>query len=149
MKKFIQTNGKVIDDLFGYVKEWVEKHPISEIHIGCDSQEVSGKVNYVTAICLYQLGKGAHIIYKKERVPAINNMYTKLWPEVVKAVEAAEMLKDIGMRIVVHVDYNSDKTEKSNSLYESGLGYIKSMGFEATGKPNAWAASKCADNYCR
>jgi predicted RNase H-related nuclease YkuK (DUF458 family) len=39
--------------------------------------------------------------------------------------------------------------EKSNQLYEAGIGYAKSMGYDAVGKPHAWAASSAADNYCR
>lgn len=149
MGKFVNERIGVIDNIREYVQNWVNKHPVSEIHIGCDSQEVTGKVNYVTTICLYELGKGAHVLYKKEHVPTISNMYTKLWDEVVKAVQTAEDLKDIGPRIVIHVDYNSDKGEKSNRLYDSGIGYAKSFGFDAVGKPNAWAATHAADNYCR
>jgi predicted RNase H-related nuclease YkuK (DUF458 family) len=155
MENFKQTNGKVIDDLFAYVKDWVERYPNSEIFIGCDSQEVSNKINYVTTVCLYELGKGVHIILKKEieskpnSTNPISNMYPKLWSEVVKSVEVAEYLKGIDRKITVHVDYNSKQNEKSNQLYEAGIGYAKSMGYDAVGKPNAWAASCAADNYCR
>jgi predicted RNase H-related nuclease YkuK (DUF458 family) len=155
MRKFTQTNGKVIDDLFGYVKEWVEKYPNSEIYIGCDSQEVASKINYVTTVCLYEIGHGVHVILNKESIPkpkTINplaNMHPKLWFEVVKSVEVAEYLKGIEKKITVHVDYNSKQSEKSNQLYEAGIGYAKAMGYDAVGKPHAWAASCAADNYCR
>ena len=77
------------------------------------------------------------------------NMHTRLWAEVTKSIDVAEMLKDLDKRITVHVDYNSKESEKSNQLYEAGIGYAKSMGYDAVGKPDAWAASSAADNYCR
>ena len=155
MKNFKQTNGKVIDDLFEYVKDWIEKYPNSEIFVGCDSQEVGDKINYVTTVCLYEIGHGVHVILKKEAEPKpqsthpLANMHPKLWSEVVRSVEVAEHLKGIDKKITVHVDYNSKDSEKSNQLYEAGIGYAKSMGYDAVGKPHAWAASCAADNYCR
>jgi predicted RNase H-related nuclease YkuK (DUF458 family) len=155
MKNFIQTNGKVIDNLFEYVKDWVERYPNSEIFVGCDSQEVGNKINYVTTVCLYEIGHGVHVILKKESEPRpqltnpLANMHPKLWSEVVRSVEVAESLKGINKKITVHVDYNSKDNEKSNQLYEAGIGYAKSMGYDAVGKPHAWAASSAADNYCR
>ena len=155
MKDFRTKDGLIIENVSEYVSEWLVKHPESEIYIGCDSQEVGSNVNYVTTICLYEFGKGAHVIHCKEIEPRpkkgdpIANMHPKLWSEVVRSVNAAEMLKDIDTKITVHVDYNSKPSEKSNQLYEAGIGYAKSMGYDAVGKPHAWAASNCADNYCR
>lgn len=155
MKRFKQTNGYVIEDLFNYVKDWVEKNPNSEIFVGCDSHEVGEKINYATTICLYKVGYGVHVIVNKESIPKpktlnpLANMHPKLWSEVVRSVEVADYLKGINKKITVHVDYNSKDGEKSNQLYEAGIGYAKSMGFNAVGKPHAWAASCAADNYCR
>jgi predicted RNase H-related nuclease YkuK (DUF458 family) len=155
MKNFKLVNGKNIDDLFAYVKNWVEQYPNSEIFVGCDSQEVGGKINYVTTVCLYEIGHGVHVVVRKESEPRPKNMsplanlHPKLWSEVVKSVEVAEYLKEINKKITVHVDYNSKESEKSNQLYEAGIGYAKSMGYDAVGKPHAWAASCAADNYCR
>jgi uncharacterized protein len=155
MKKFTQTNGTIIDDLFNYVKEWIEENPNSEIFVGCDSQEVGSEINYVITVCLYNIGRGVHVILNKESTPKpktlnpLANMYPKLWSEVVRSVEVADFLKGINRKITVHLDYNSKDSEKSNQFYEAGIGYVKSMGYDAVGKPDAWAASNCADNYCR
>ena len=152
---FRTRDGIVIENIANYVEEWTTRHPDSEIYVGCDSQEVGHKINYVTTICMYEFGKGAHVIHCKETIdkPAklnpIANMHPKLWSEVVRSVNVAESLKDINAKITVHVDYNSKQSEKSNQLYEAGIGYAKSMGYDAVGKPDAWAASSAADNYCR
>lgn len=153
MKKFQNRDGQKIENVSEYVKNWLNEHIECEIYIGCDSQETHNRVTYVTTICLYERGKGAHVIYKKEYEPkqtlGKTNMHTRLWNEVTKSIEVADTLKDLDRPITVHVDYNSKQTEKSNQLYEAGIGYAKSMGYDAVGKPDAWAASSAADNYCR
>jgi predicted RNase H-related nuclease YkuK (DUF458 family) len=71
-----------------------------------------------------------------------------LWNEVTKAVEIAEMLKDLG-KITVHVDINSNPRFRSYQLYDASMGLITSMGFEAAGKPLAWAATCGANKHCQ
>ena len=153
MKKFQNKDGVKIENVSEYVKNWLIQNNNSDIYIGCDSQETNNRITYVTTICLYEKGRGAHVIYRKEyeqkATRGKTNMHTRLWNEVTKSIEVADMLKDLEKRITVHVDYNSKQNEKSNQLYEAGIGYAKSMGYDAVGKPDAWAASSAADNYCR
>jgi predicted RNase H-related nuclease YkuK (DUF458 family) len=153
MKKFQNKDGVKIENVSEYVKNWLSQNDNSDIYIGCDSQETNHRVTYVTTICLYEKGRGAHVIYKKEYEPKTTrgkmNMHTRLWTEVTKSIEVADMLKVLDRPITVHVDYNSKQSEKSNQLYEAGIGYAKSMGYDAVGKPDAWAASSAADNLCR
>jgi predicted RNase H-related nuclease YkuK (DUF458 family) len=149
MRVFKNKEGKKIEDILEYVKNWISTHQDSEIYIGCDSQEINGKTNYVTTICMYEIGKGVHVIYNKEQEPRSNSMHSRLWLEVEKSIEVAEIIKDIDKKITLHIDYNSKQSGKSNQLYEAGIGYVKSMGYDAVGKPNAWAASTAADNFCR
>ena len=55
----------------------------------------------------------------------------------------------------IHLDYNhigiSDEghENKSNQLYQMGMGLFCGYGFKVHGKPNAWAASSAANAYCR
>lgn len=155
MKGFKDISGNEIQDLQDYVTKWVKKNEDSEIFIGCDSQEYKERITYAVSVCLYRIGNGAHVIvkkeheYKKEGYDSLKNILPKLWNEVVKSVEVAETLKDVGKKITIHLDYNSSKNDKSNQLYESGIGFVKSLGFLAEGKPDAWSATKVADKYCR
>lgn len=148
---FKKKNGHVIDDIGAYVKDWTDEHPNSEIYVGCDSQMEGDRINYATSICLCNVGKGTHIVTSKETASDARNiaMVTRLWSEVERAIQAAELIKDVDKNITIHVDYNSKKSEKSNQLYEAGIGYAKSLGYEAVGKPHAFAASRAADHECR
>lgn len=149
MKNFKRNNGEIIEDLVAYVAEWLETHPNSELYIGCDSQDIGKKIKYAVSVCLYEIGKGGHYVTSVSYITKQTSFEHKLWNEVVKSVEAAELLKDLGVRIVIHVDYNSNPKEKSNQLYEAGLGYAIGLGYEAVGKPDAWAATHVADKHCR
>ena len=148
-KYFKTRQGLEITDLKQYVADWIESHDIVEIFVGCDSQEMEKELSYATCICLYENKKGAHVITKNEREPKVRAMETKLWNEVTKAIEAAEQIKDCGVKISLHLDFNSNPKFKSNQLFEAGLGYAISMGYHAEGKPNAVAASYASDRECR
>jgi len=66
--------------------------------------------------------------------------------------EAYEELFEIldGKHIELHIDVNSKEGEGSNIVYNAAVGYIKGMtGLDPKTKPDAWAASCCADHYCK
>ena len=169
---FRKFDGTLIEDVNTYVKNWSKENPYGQVIIGCDSQEHSKYVTYAIAIVMHYKdrwggGHGAHVIKSvmkdyKFRTPdgtlKIKNgkksfdtsvLQGKLWREVELTVQAAKLLKDCDLKIRIHVDYNSKENEMSNVLYASGIGYAQGMGFEAEGKPYAWAASKVADALCR
>ena len=64
-------------------------------------------------------------------------------------VQAAQMLDGCTKKIEIHLDYNSDAHAMSSILYSSGIGYAKSFGYEAYGKPDGFCSAIVADKYCR
>jgi hypothetical protein len=149
MAKFRTRQGMVIHNLKEYVENWISDKPNAEIYIGCDSQTRDKKIDYAVSVCMYEPGKGGHIINKKETESMKPNNYMRLWEEVNKSVIVADILKGIDRKITIHVDYNSNPNEKSHELYDAGIGYAKSMGYEAAGKPHAWAATHAADKIVK
>ena len=161
MGKFKTYQGMVIDDLKRYVSNWVADKPDAQIFVGCDSQQNNKEVDYAVSVCIYNPGKGGHIISRKTTHDLIfkggkrhkskdeEAIFDRLWKEVEMAVDVADELKDIGRYIMIHCDYNSKESELSNRLYGSGIGYALEHGYEAAGKPFAWAATHSADNAVR
>jgi len=160
---FKKYDGTVIEDVNSYVREWVTKYPHSEISIGCDSQQHTTYVKYSIAIVMHKfleskeenpdrVGKGAHIISATiidKNKTLKTDLYTKLFAEAIYTVEAAQLLDGCDKKVVIHLDYNSKKEEYSNILYTAGLGYVRGMGFDVLGKPDAWSASHAADALCK
>lgn len=166
---FRKFDGTRIEDVNSYVKEWALKNPYGEIIIGCDSQEYSRYVTYAIAIVMHFKdqwggGHGAHVIKsiikdKASKTPSsarkgrknfdTSALQGKLWREVELTIQTAQLLTDCNKKIRIHVDYNSDESAASHILYAPGLGYAQGLGYEAEGKPHAWAATHVADSLCR
>ncbi|MFW6311066.1 MAG: ribonuclease H-like YkuK family protein [Nanoarchaeota archaeon] len=154
---FKKFDGSKVENIDSYVKDWIRKHPNGNVTIGCDSQTHPRYVKYAITIVMHDvdengIGHGAHVIYATVKDTNKNlkkDTYSKLWAEAEYTIMAAKMLESCEKNIKIHLDYNSKEGEYSNALYQSGIGYIKGMGFEAFGKPYSWAASHVADGLCK
>jgi len=118
-----------------------------DIHVGCDSQNYKRYTVYVTTVVFRYPDNGAHVIYRRERVPKILDLWTKLWGETERSVALAQLiLEECNLRVKqIDLDFNSDPAYPSQKLISASAGYIKSLGFDAKAKPNllmaAWAAN--------
>ena len=161
--EFTKIDGTVIKDVAQYLRDYIEsKDGEIDIMIGCDSLPKAQKyATYTTVIAIYTVGKGAHLMYQRETRVKTKDLYDRLWKEVVRSMEVAKYLKsqgilDIkkirGLDMHLHVDVNPDPgngANKSNAVFESAVGFITSMGFKCSTKPDAPAASYAADCICR
>ena len=117
-----------------------------KIHVGCDSQNIGKSTHYATTVVFHIGNSGCHFVYKKEKLPKIDDMWTKLWGETTRSVEIANYLKDNGVNIhSVDLDFNSNDSHKSNKLVSASVGYVESMGFKANIKPSILPAISAAD----
>ena len=116
--KFRKVDGTVIDDVAQYVKDYFNAKRTNnftdefEIFIGTDSQRVRrGRLTlYATVICLYTVGKGAHIIYTRTKRDDIGPtqkkikgrkgsdpmLFRRLEWEVTYSMQVADYLKENG-----------------------------------------------------
>ncbi len=145
---FRTSSGMVINDVRQYVSAWLKEHPKGKVFIGSDSQVRGDLVKYSTVVCLWDVGHGVWEAYSTVKIPRPNDRFTRLWNEVQRSVEVAELLRDIA-QVTVHMDFNSNPKFPSYKLYDAGMGLVKAMGFEAAGKPYSWAASTGANKRCQ
>lgn len=145
---FRTTQGMIVNDIRQYVRAWLREHPKGKVYIGSDSQVRGNVVKYSTVICLWNVGCGVWEIYSTVKIPRPNDRFSRLWNEVQRSVEVAELLRDVAP-VEVHMDFNSDPSFPSYQLYDAGMGLVKSMGFEAAGKPHSWAATCGANRRCQ
>ena len=84
------TDGRGFE-LAEYVKDFLVRHKDYEvkIYLGCDSQNKSTNTTYATTVVFHIENTGCHVIYKKEVMTEIKDMWTRLWMECEKSVEAA------------------------------------------------------------
>ena len=143
---------KILDEtkfeLSNYVLKYLSNSESQniKIHVGCDSQNIGKSTHYATTVVFHIGNSGCHFVYKKEKLPKIDDMWTKLWGETTRSVEIANYLKDNGVNIdSVDLDFNSNDSHKSNKLVSASVGYVESMGFKANIKPSILPAISAAD----
>lgn len=149
-------------ELNDVVKVINESSKESKIYIGCDSivikrrKEKFRKIRYTTVIVIHIDGaKGGNVYgtfeydvigkgeqYKRE--PKL-----RLMNEVYKIAELyMELAPLVNKDIEVHLDLNPNEKHLSNKVVNQALGYVKGVcGVDAKLKPDAWAASACADKW--
>ena len=139
-----ETKFELSNYVLKYLRDSVYKN--IKIHVGCDSQNIGKSTHYATTVVFHIGNSGCHFVYKKEKLPKIDDMWTKLWGETTRSVEIANYLKDKGVNIhSVDLDFNSNDSHKSNKLVSASVGYVESMGFKANIKPSILPAISAAD----
>ena len=135
---FRTCQGKKIENLTDYIKQYVEEHPNIQIIVGCDSQNYSKDTVYVTAVVLYTPGHGGHVIFEKERLPKERIRATRLMNEVWRSVDTAN-----------DIDVNPNPRWKSNEVFESARGLVEGMGYKCRYKSLNVMATCAADFIVR
>lgn len=146
--KFKKLTGEQILELSDYVKDYLElnKNYDVKIYLGCDSQTKGIKTTYATTIVFHVGNTGCHVIYKKDTVPVIRDMWSRLWKETELSVEVALYLRAAGIEInTIDLDYNENPVHNSNKLVTATIGYVESLGFKARIKPELLPAVYAAD----
>ena len=146
--KFKKLTGGEQFDLAKYTKEYLEANKDYDVkmYLGCDSQTKADKTTYATTLVFHVESSGCHIIYKKEVVPVIRDMWNRLWKETELSVKAALYLRENGIEInTIDLDYNIDPIHESNRLVKAAVGYVESLGFKARVKPELLPAVYAAD----
>lgn len=140
------------------VKEYLAQTPAtSKIYLGCDSIKYKkGKTwfaRYTTVIVIHiESSKGCKVFGYSERErdydPNKEKPRMRLMNEAYKVCEMytlmAEELEDF--EVEIHLDINTDKKHNSSIVINEACGYVIGMtGLTAKPKPEAFAASYCAD----
>ena len=142
--------GRRAFDVCEYVREMMASGALFSLHVGCDSQNYRCHTVYVTTVVFRYPQAGAHVIYRKEKVPRISDMWTKLWGETERSVALAHLLREESEVEVeqIDLDFNTDPAYPSNKLLSASAGYIQSLGFQSGAKPDLLMAAWAADALC-
>ncbi len=133
-----------------YVQSVLTTNPEVEVYVGCDSQNYPQTTVYVSTVLFRYPNRGANVLYVKEKVNKITDMWTRLWEETERSIVVARFLQEECSVNVkqIDMDYNSDQSFASNKLVHAAVGYAESMGFEARTKPDLLMATWAANVLC-
>jgi uncharacterized protein len=140
------SNGSTVD-LISYVSNYLDINENIDILIGCDSQNYREKTLYATVVALYNRGRGAHLIFKKEITPVEPTRQIRLMNEVWKSIEVAEFIRKNGLPRAkyIDIDLNPDSKYKSNEVLRSAVGLVEGMGYSVRYKTMGLAVTYAAD----
>ena len=149
-RKFTVMGGLLKHDVCDYITAMTSESEV-QVHVGCDSQNHKRHTVYVTTVVFRFPNNGAHVIYRRERVPKILDMWTKLWGETERSVELANLiLEECNLRVAqIDLDFNSDSKYASHKLVSASSGYIASLGFNSKVKPDLLMAAWAANVLCQ
>jgi len=149
-RKFQVMGGRLKHDVCDYITAMTGESDV-EVHVGCDSQNHKRHTVYVTTVVFRFPNNGAHVIYRRERVPKILDMWTKLWGETERSVALANLiLEECNLRVAqIDLDFNSDSKYASHKLVSASSGYITSLGFDSKVKPDLLMAAWAANVLCQ
>ena len=137
-----------------------------ELTIGTDSQNHASGTKIVTVISMICKGHGGIFFYRKQDIPKIRVLKTKIQEETSRSIENAtgfvdalayalidydidleQMSNDGRFTFAVHADIGH--AGKTNQLITEITSWIKTCGFEVAIKPDSYAASGIANRITK
>lgn len=120
------------------------------VHIGTDSLQVGRSTRFVTVVVILTPHKGGRVAYRRAAVPRIASLRERLLKEVWRSVELGLQFSPVARgELTVHIDANPVVRHRSSAYMQELVGLVVGQGFRARVKPDAWAATHCADHIVR
>jgi|TARA_B110000977_G_scaffold201047_1_gene293871 predicted RNase H-related nuclease YkuK (DUF458 family) len=139
-------------DLATYLKNYIKNNSNNSIriYVGCDSHVKGEHTTYVSTVVIHVGNSGCHVLYKKEKVDPIRDLFRKLWGEVERSVEVTLYLRENGINIhTIDLDLNHQEEHASNKVVNAAMGYVKSLDIKVRIKPDILPAIAAADNLSK
>lgn len=120
-----------------------------KVCIGTDSQRYVDRFEFATVILFLRKGKGGFMLIHNDTLHSLPKIKERMLMEATRSIEIAYHLCDLfekhNTALEVHADINTSPRFASNTSLAEAMGYILSMGFTFKAKPEAYAASCCAN----
>ncbi len=120
-----------------------------KVCIGTDSQVRGAETEFATVVLLLRKGKGGYMFITSEKTLMRMTIKERMLHEVSRSIEIAyhlcPLFDSYKTELEVHADINTNPRFGSNTALSEAMGYILSMGFTFKAKPDAVAASCCAN----
>lgn len=130
---FIQS-----DDRFDY-----------RVLVGTDSEVQEGSIDFVSAIVVHRVGRGARYFWRRTIVTERFELRQRLWEEALMSLDVSQQLLELlhhldgSFRFELHLDLGT--VGKSHSVVREITNMVRSYGVAYKLKPESYAASKIAD----
>lgn len=155
------TKGEIsFDDMFEEIIRYIGEGPdmTYKLIVGTDSQMREDEVNFVTAIIIHRVGKGARYFYHRQKLHNIYSLRQKIFYETSLSLETASRIAgklaatgldeqlDL-LNVEIHLDVGQEG--RTRELIREVIGMVAGSGFSPRIKPDSYGASKVADKYTK
>lgn len=154
--KNIVKNSEMIKKISSFVDD--EPGKFYRLVIGTDSQshKFNGKseIDFVTAIIVHRVGRGAIYFWKKKKQFAPNLVLRdKIYTETLLSLETAQKIVPEIRKVIspakydleIHIDVGP--LGPTREMIREVVGMVNGNGFVAKTKPDSWGASSVADKH--
>jgi len=133
--------------------------PETKVYLGGDSErfQIDGVwyADYTVVAVVHKNGKNGCRVFggitrERDYDQQKDKPRMRLMNEVMKVCQLYQDLHDVleDREVEIHLDINPNKEHGSSCVINEAIGYIRGMcNIVPLVKPNAWAASYCADRY--
>ncbi len=149
-----RLNGaKILKPVYDAVEETIAAELAAghelKICIGTDSQRYGHEFEFATVILFLRKGHGGFMFINNDKLKSRPKLKERMLLEATRSIEIAyhlcELFDKYGTELEVHADINTNPRFASNTSLKEAMGYILGMGFTFKAKPEAYAASCCAN----
>lgn len=143
---------QMISDILEFLAEDVESK--YAIVAGTDSEELTGKAEFVSVVTVHRVGKHGRYFWTKRREVKVFDRHDRILKEAFFSLELAQKVIDVLRQKLnsafyefeIHLDIGQNGPTKQ--MIQEIVGMITGNGFIAKIKPEAYAATKVADRHC-
>ncbi len=153
------TQGRLtLEETFSSIIKYVKEAPQYQykLVVGTDSQSAEGRVQFVTAIIVYRVGKGGRFFYRRTREPRSRSLRQRIYYETAKSLDVASKITHMlaetehlveEMDVEIHLDVG--RHGSTSQMVKEVVGMVTGSGYGAKIKPDSYGASKVADKYTK
>jgi len=149
------TTGQMVEELVDFTKK--ETDYLYKLVIGTDSKtgrpNGSKPVNFITAIVIHRIGKGARYFWQKKTAYKIGSLRDKIYTETLFSIQMAEKIvpeftnRLNGQRCNVEIHIDVGNQGPTREMIKEVVGMVTGNGFNAKTKPESFGASYVADRH--
>jgi hypothetical protein len=146
----VLTLDEVTTHIRSYLRE--DQHSRYKLVIGTDSHTDARHTDFVTALIVHRVGRGARFFFRKIHSRRIPDLRHRIYRETELSLELIELLKKHGITdllaewpVEIHLDIGQQG--ETRMLIQEIVGWVTSVGYTAKIKPHSFGASSVADRF--
>jgi predicted RNase H-related nuclease YkuK (DUF458 family) len=147
---FKLTMSRVVNEIVGFMRADLTRR--YKVTIGTDSDILSGRADFVTAVVVHRVGNGGRYFWRRIENEKMHTLRERIIREVLISLDIAKgVLSELkkfplpDFDFEIHIDVGENGPTKA--MIQEVVNMVRANNFEAKTKPESYAASNVADRH--